>query len=194
MINRLIVDRDWLCTNWAVTSRLDQSVGPADRHCLPQSHYTASMVKKIPSFQANYMAFVQKLGRYILFQMELDNFSISSDCKWFTVCVMFCFSASPPQWKSPTRILMTTWRRSPAPTLGPPTDACATGSSSALTHFLFLSVEGQSVLFDCVILLGLPTRRPTGRRWRQTTVRGTSAVQAITRAETNVSVSNYGNF
>lgn len=64
---------------------------------------------------------------------------------------------------------------------------------SCWADFLLLPVEGQSVLFDCVILSGSPTRRPTGRRWRPTTARGTSAAQATTRAETNVSVSNYGN-
>lgn len=64
---------------------------------------------------------------------------------------------------------------------------------SCWADFLLLPVEGQSVLFDCVILSGSPTRQPTGRRWRPTTARGTSAAQATTRAETNVSVSNYGN-
>lgn len=41
-------------------------------------------------------------------------------------------------------------------------------------------------------LSGSPTRRPTGRRWRRTTGRGSSAARATTRAERNVSVSNHG--
>ena len=59
--------------------------------------------------------------------------------------------------------------------------------------FLFLSAVGPGFLFDSVVLSGSPTRRPTGRRWRRTIARGTSAVPATTRAETNVSVSNRGN-
>ncbi len=53
------------------------------------------------------------------------------------MCLLYVFSASPPQWKSLTRILTTMWRKSLARTLGPPTDARATGSSSVMTHFLF---------------------------------------------------------
>lgn len=64
---------------------------------------------------------------------------------------------------------------------------------SCWTDFLFPPLKGQNVLFDHVILSGSPTRRPTGRQWRPTTARDTSAVRAIMRAETNVSVSNHEN-
>ena len=117
--------------------------------------------------------------------------------KWITdisFLSFLSFSASPLQWRSLTHILMTTWRRSPARTLGPPTDAHAIGSSSNDSFPVCLascSCQGrfQIALFDCVILSGSPTRRPTGRQWRQTTAGGTSAVPAIMRVETNVSVS-----
>lgn len=65
--------------------------------------------------------------------------------------------------------------------------------------FLFLPVSvvlgvGQSFLSDCVVpATGSPTRRPTGRRWRPTTARGTSAARDTMKAETSVSVSNCGN-
>lgn len=52
------------------------------------------------------------------------------------VCLLSFAAASPPRWKSRTRILTTTWQRSPARTRGPPTDARATGRSRLVTHFL----------------------------------------------------------
>lgn len=66
------------------------------------------------------------------------------------------------------------------------------------THFLFLAmsvllVVGRSFLPDCVVpTAGSPTRRPTGRQWRPTTARGTSAARDTMKAETSVSVSNRG--
>lgn len=81
------------------------------------------------------------------------NSKLESADTWLTVFFFFCFSASPHRWRSPTRILMTTWRRSPAPTPGPPTDARATGS--AVTLFPLrptpcCSQEGPSVPIDLV--------------------------------------------
>lgn len=65
-------------------------------------------------------------------------------------------------------------------------------------HFLFLAKSvwlgvGRSFLSDCVLTAGSPTRRPTGRQWRQTTAGGTSAARDTMKAETSVSVSNCGN-
>lgn len=113
---------------------------------------------------------------------------------------IFClFAASPPPWRSPTHIRTTRWQRSPARTRGPPTDAHATGhvlfglTSSSCPWSVVLGV-GQSFLSDSVVpATGSPTRRPTGRRWRPTTARGTSAAQDTMKAETSVSVSNCGN-